>query len=100
MGVIGQTAHISCSVESQLSKPVIKLLSLTRLGEEKPSFVAELFGKPVTGDLRFRVDSAPSFQIHNFTFSDAGEYDYFIRTNLGSKYTKLTISVTGKSERS
>ncbi|KAF4080321.1 hypothetical protein AMELA_G00168980 [Ameiurus melas] len=94
VGVIGQTTHISCSIDYF---PIsINTVVLTRSGEEKPCFTFQPYVNRVTGDSRFKVENGPSLQLHNTAISDEGEYWYLIRTSLGNEKVKFTISVTGK----
>lgn len=95
VGVIGQTTHISCSIEAK-DEAVIKDVILTRTGEEKACFTFQPIKNIVRGDPRFKVVNLASLQLHNTRVSDEGEYKYLIRTSLGSNTAKFTISVTGK----
>ncbi|KAB5584686.1 hypothetical protein PHYPO_G00110330 [Pangasianodon hypophthalmus] len=98
VGVIGQTTHISCSIELYTKpKPVvINTVTLTRSGEKKSCFAIQPFENIQIGDSRFDVENGPSLQLHNTTFSDEGEYWYIIRTNLGQDDVQFTINVTAK----
>ncbi|XP_034153708.2 butyrophilin-like protein 2 isoform X4 [Pangasianodon hypophthalmus] len=98
VGVIGQTTHISCSIELY-TKPtpvVINTVTLLRSGEKKPCFAFQPFENIQIGDSRFEVENGPSLQLHNTAFSDEGEYWYLIRTNLGQDQVQFTINVTAK----
>ncbi|KAB5584687.1 hypothetical protein PHYPO_G00110340 [Pangasianodon hypophthalmus] len=98
VGVIGQTTHISCSIEFYTKpKPVvINTVALTRSGEKKSCFAIRPFENKRIGDSRFEVEKEPSLQLHNTAISDEGEYRYYIRTNLGQEQVRFTINVTAK----
>ncbi|XP_053494298.1 uncharacterized protein LOC128615921 [Ictalurus furcatus] len=98
VGVIGQTTHISCSIEFLTDSKLISIntVVLTRSGENKPCFTFQPYVNKVTGDSRFKVENGPSLQLHNTAISDEGGYWYFIRTNLGNEEVKFTINVTAQ----
>ncbi|MCI4375959.1 hypothetical protein PGIGA_G00115700 [Pangasianodon gigas] len=98
VGVIGQTTHISCSIEFYTKpKPVvINTVALTRSGEKKSCFTIQPLENIRIGDSRFDVEKEPSLQLHNTAISDEGEYRYLIRTNLGQDQVRFTINVTAK----
>ncbi|KAF4080324.1 hypothetical protein AMELA_G00169010 [Ameiurus melas] len=98
VGVIGQTTHISCSIEFLTDSKLVSIntVVLTRSGEEKPCFTFQPYVNRVTGDSRFKVENEPSLQLHNTAISDEGEYRYFIRTSLGNEQVKFTINVTAQ----
>ncbi|XP_053098192.1 uncharacterized protein zgc:174863 isoform X3 [Pangasianodon hypophthalmus] len=98
VGVIGQTTHISCSIELYTKpKPVvINTVTLTRGEEKKSCFAFQPFENIQIGDSRFGVENGPSLQLHNTAISDEGKYRYNIRTNLGQDDVQFTINVTAK----
>lgn len=101
VGVIGQTTIISCSIETQTeTKPSVKTVVITKIGQQKHCFAFNTFDKSASGDTRFRAENVPSLELQNTMISDEGEYKYFIRTYLGSVTTMFTINVTGKSQMS
>ncbi|GAA6072647.1 muscle, skeletal receptor tyrosine-protein kinase-like, partial [Tachysurus ichikawai] len=97
VGVIGQTTIISCSIETQTeTKPSVKTVVITKIGQQKHCFAFNTFDKSASGDTRFRAENVPSLELQNTMISDEGEYKYFIRTYLGSVTTMFTINVTAK----
>ncbi|MCJ8730126.1 hypothetical protein PDJAM_G00114540 [Pangasius djambal] len=98
VGVIGQTTHISCSIEflTKSKHVIINTVALTRSGEKNSCFAFQPFENVRIGDSRFEVENEPSLQLHNTKTSDEGEYRYFIRTNLGQDQVQFTMNVTAK----
>ncbi|XP_051986986.1 uncharacterized protein LOC127646991 isoform X2 [Xyrauchen texanus] len=97
VGIVGQTTVIKCHIKYSGDIDVVGV-ALTNVKQDKPVF-QHLIKKTPSGDPRFSLvnqEKDLSLQLSDTMFSDEGEYEYYVATNIGEKTAKLSISVTAK----
>ncbi|XP_051996652.1 uncharacterized protein LOC127653880 isoform X2 [Xyrauchen texanus] len=94
VGIAAQTTVIRCPIKHSGQIEVFGV-ALTKVKQEKPVF-EHIINKTPLGDPRFSLVNPakdPSLQISDTVFSDEGEYEYYVVTNMGEKRARLSISV-------
>ncbi|XP_051568077.1 uncharacterized protein LOC127449029 isoform X2 [Myxocyprinus asiaticus] len=101
VGIAAQTTDIRCSIRCPIKcSGHIELVgvALTKVKQEKPVF-EHIINETPSGDPRFSLVNPvkdPSLQLSDTVFSDEGEYEYYVATNMGEKTERLSISVIAK----
>ncbi|XP_051996481.1 uncharacterized protein LOC127653728 [Xyrauchen texanus] len=97
VGIAAQVTVIRCLIKCSGLIEVVGV-ALIKGEQEKPVF-EHIINKTPSGDPRFSLVSPakdPSLQISDTVFSDEGEYEYYVVTNMGEKRARLSISVVTK----
>ncbi|XP_051568083.1 uncharacterized protein LOC127449029 isoform X5 [Myxocyprinus asiaticus] len=98
VGIAAQTTDIRCSIRCPIKcSGHIELVgvALTKVKQEKPVF-EHIINETPSGDPRFSLVNPvkdPSLQLSDTVFSDEGEYEYYVATNMGEKTARISISV-------
>ncbi|XP_051986979.1 uncharacterized protein zgc:174863 isoform X4 [Xyrauchen texanus] len=97
VGIVGQTTVIRCHIKYSGDIKVVGV-ALKKVKQDKTVF-QHLIKETPLGDPRFSLvnqGKALSLQLSDTIFSDEGEYECYVTTNIGEKMAKLSISITAK----
>ncbi|XP_051563333.1 uncharacterized protein LOC127446454 isoform X2 [Myxocyprinus asiaticus] len=97
VGIVGQPTVIRCHIKYSGDFEVVGV-ALKNVKQDNPVF-QHIIKETPAGDPRFSLVNQGkdlSLQLSDTIFSDEGEYEYYVATNIGEKTAKLRISVTAK----